>query len=261
MHSYLPSTDTSGLTRQRFWYLPTITVARFILRSYIRSGWILGDIVYIWFLYAFLFLEVGGNVAYFYGTAGQGLGVLAVLDTIVMVQRSLKNARVYLPLARLSSRSTYIRGLILATGVLRVPLFLLTLLLALGYHHSASGWGIEGATFWNMLPGALGLLLNCVLLTIVTVLLLAPVATRRIQIVFLVWLAAVLYTNAGVNGLTHYLSIVQIPLAPLAACYQLGFTATINGYGLAMLLLTIGYIVGLTYLTDVLFSRRDLILS
>jgi hypothetical protein len=135
------------------------------------------------------------------------------------------------------------------------------LLLAMGYHSHIPVLGIEGATFWNMLPGALGLLLNCIVLSIITVLLLAPVGTRRIQIVFLVWLAVVLYANSAVSGIRQYLVVVQIPLAPLIACYQFGLTTVISGYGWFMLALAVGYIVGLVYLVDWLFARRDLILS
>lgn len=76
-----------------FWRLPSLTIARFTLVSYIRSGWILGDIILVWLLYAIFFLEFGGNVAYFYGTANQGLAVVTILGTVVMVQRAM-NARV-----------------------------------------------------------------------------------------------------------------------------------------------------------------------
>lgn len=142
MHSHeteqVPMLNISHVLKE-FWYLPSLTVARFTLVSYMRSGWILGDIVFVWLLYAAFFLEFGGNVAYFYQIAGQGLGALAVLGTIVMVQRAM-SARVYLPLSRLTSRSAYIRGLMIATGVLRIPLFLLTLLLGAGYHHFARPW-------------------------------------------------------------------------------------------------------------------------
>src|SRR5438067_13650643 len=79
---------------KEFWRLPSLTVARFTLVSYMRSGWILGDVVFVWLLYAIFFLEFGGNVAYFFGTAAQGLGVLAILGTVIMVQRAL-SARVY----------------------------------------------------------------------------------------------------------------------------------------------------------------------
>ncbi|HKD76218.1 MAG TPA: hypothetical protein VKB76_12020, partial [Ktedonobacterales bacterium] len=130
-----------------FWRLPSVTVARFTLASYIRSGWILGDLIFVWFLYALFFLEFGGDVQYFYGTAGQGLGVLAILSTVVMTQRAF-SARVYLPLARLASRSAYVRGVMLAAAFLRVPSFLLLLALESGYHEFQPP-GIRGATIGN----------------------------------------------------------------------------------------------------------------
>ena len=245
---------------RRFWRMPTFTVARFTIWSYIRSGWILGDIIFIWFLYAFLFLEFGGNVSYFYGTVGQGLGILAIMDTVVIVQRSLKTTRLYLPLSHLSSRSAYIRGLIMATALLRIPLFLLMLLLAASYHRFVPHVGIQEATFANMLPGAIGLLLNCMVLSTLTVVLSAPVATRLIQIGFLIWLVAVLYANNNLNIVAHYLTISHVPLVPLLSCYNLGLTASIDGYGLVMVVLAIAYIIGLTWLADFWLSRRDLIL-
>jgi hypothetical protein len=115
---------------KEFWRLPSLIVARFTLLSYIRSGWILGDVVFVWLLYAIFFLQFGGNVSYFFGTAGQGLGALAILGTVVMTQRAM-SARVYLPLSRLTSRSAYMRGLVIATAVLLAPLFLLLMLLAM----------------------------------------------------------------------------------------------------------------------------------
>src|SRR5436305_14676826 len=187
---------------KEFWRLPALTVARFTLLSYVRSGWILGDVVFVWLLYAIFFLEFGGNVAYFYGTAGQGLAVLAILGTVVMVQRAM-SARVYLPLSRLTSRSAYLRGLVIATGVLRIPLFLMLLLLALSYHHFSPppcdgiGRCIEGATVSNMTIGAVGLLANCVVIATLIVTFSAPIATRRARIILLVWFAAVLYSNTS----------------------------------------------------------------
>jgi hypothetical protein len=129
----LTKEKTFSSTLTKYWHTPTVTVARFVLLSHFRSGWIIGDLVFIWLLYAVLFLEFGGDVSYFYGTAGQGLSVLAILSTIVILSRSL-NARMYLPIARLSSRGAYIRGIILATGCLRIPSFLLMLLLGGSIH-------------------------------------------------------------------------------------------------------------------------------
>src|SRR5215472_12068552 len=94
-----PAITASPLPQwQRIWRLPALTVARFVLWSYLRSGWVLGDVIFLLFLYALLFLEFGGNVQYFYGVVSPWLYVLAILDTVIIVQRSLKTARVYLPL-------------------------------------------------------------------------------------------------------------------------------------------------------------------
>lgn len=241
------------------WHTPTLTVARFTLRSYIRSGWILGDIVLVWLLYAAFFLEFGGNVKYFYDTAGQGLYAIAILSSIVMTQRAMQ-ARVYLPLARLSSRSSYVQGIILATGFLRIPTFLLMLLLAAGYHAHIPVFGIQGATVSNMLPGSLGLLLNCIVLSTLTVVLSIPIATRRIQIVFLAWLVVVLYSNTNPTLIAQYLAVTRLPLAPFAACHNFGALGTIDGYGLIMVIVEVGYIVGLTLVANFWLSKRDLIL-
>ncbi len=251
--------SSPSLSSTSLWHSPTLTIARFMLKSHIRSGWILGDIVFIWFLYAAFFFEFGGDVAYFYGVMNQALSVLAVLSTIVMMQRAM-TARMYLPLSRLSSRSAYIRGLILATAFLRVPSFLLALLLALGYHSHIPIFGIQGATFSNMLPGALGLLLNTIFVSTLTVVLYRPIATRLLQIIFLAWCAATIYSNADINIIAQYLSVTHLPLIPLTVCYSLGTGGVVDTYSLGMVFVIIGYIVGLTFLASFLLNRRDLIL-
>ena len=87
----------------------------------------------------------------------------------------LINARVYLPLARITSRSSYIRGLVLATGVLRIPAFLLLLALASSYHHfspppcTGPGGCIAGATPGNITLGAIGLVANCIVISTLVV--------------------------------------------------------------------------------------------
>ena len=259
-----PSIDMRQ-TLSEFWHWPSITIARFTLASYVRSGWILGDIICVWLLYAALFFEFGGNVAYFFGTAGQGLGALAILGTVVMVQRAM-NARVYLPLARITSRSSYIRGLVLATGVLRVPLFLLLLLLASSYHHfspppcTSIGGCIAGATPGNITLGAIGLLANCIVISTLVVTFSTPIATRTARILLLAWVAAVLYSSTSLGPVAAVLSITRIPLMPLAACYNLGTTGSLGWAGMLALLVDAAYIVGLTLLAEYWMSRRDLIL-
>ncbi len=247
----------------RFWRSPTLVVARFTLRSYMRSGWILGDIVFVWLAYAIFFLEFGGNVSYFFGTAGEALGMLSILSTVVMTQRAM-SARVYLPLARLTSRSAYIRGVILAASVLRIPAFLLLMILAMSFHQfsppACNPTCIADATFSNMALGAIGLLVNCSILSALTVLLSKPIATRRIQIVFLTWFAFVLYTNTSNTLVATYFSWIRIPLAPLAICYNLGTTGFVGWYSPVLFLLAIGYVVVLTVLAEFLLRKRDLIL-
>ena len=252
-------TGASSSLWRRLWRSQTMTIARFTLRSYIRSWWVLGNIVFIWLLYAVFFLETGSDVKYFYGVAAPGLYILSILSTVVLTQRAMQ-ARIYLPLARLKSRAAYIRGLILATSCLCVLHFVLTLLFAMSYHHYAPSLGIQGATLANMLPGAFGTILNCIILSTLTVLLSAPIATRRIQIVFLIWLAGVLYSNTNHDIVAHYLSVIRVVLAPIVTCSGLGGAESIDGYGLAMILLAIGYIVALSWLVEYWFSKRDLIL-
>ena len=261
----IPTTQTqtsSPGALTRFWRLPTLTVARFTLRSYVRSGWILGDIVFVWLTYAIFYLEFGGNVSYFFGTAGEAMGVLTILSTIVMMQR-VTSARMYLPLARLTSRAAYIRGVIVATCVVRVPAYLVLMVLAMSFHQftppRCNPLCIADATFSSMTLGSIGLLVNCWILAILTVLLFRPLATRRIQIVFLAWFALVLYTNTSVSIVATYFSWVRIPLAPLAACYNFGTIGVVNAYSIVMFLLAIGYIVGLTTLVEFLLRKRDLI--
>ena len=259
---FIPERLSYGLITP-LWHSPTLTVARFTLRSYIRSGWILGNIVLIWLLYAIFYLEFGGDTVYFFGTANPGLGLLAVLGTIVMTQRAV-TARVYLPLARLTSRAAYIRGLIIASSVFVLPSFLLLMAMAMSYHRFSpppcNPTCIAGATFANMLAGGLGLIMNCVVVTALTVVLSRPIATRRIQIVFLIWLLCVLYSNSNLGIVAQYLSWTRIPLAPLIVCFNLGTTGIANWYDAVMVLIALGYIIGLTLLAQFWFSKRDLIL-
>ena len=259
-----PLLGTSSALRE-FWRLPSMTVARFTLVSYIRSGWILGDFVFVWLLYAIFFLEFGGGVAYFYGTAGQGLDVLAILSTVVMVQRAM-HARVYLPLSRMTSRSAYVRGLVIATAVLRIPFFLMLLGLAMLHHNFSPppctiGNCIQGATFSNMLLGALGLLVNCTVISTLVVVFSAPIATRRARILLFAWFAAVLYSNTSPGPIAAVLGIVRLPLLPLAICYSFGTTQSIDWSGIAALAMSIVFIVGLTLLGEYWLRKRDLILQ
>jgi hypothetical protein len=259
-----PAVDLRQMLRA-VWRWPSVTIARFTLASYVRSGWILGDLIFVWLLYAIFFFEFGGNVAYFFGTAGQGLGALAILSAVVMTQRAM-NARVYLPLARLTSRASYIRGLVLATGLLRIPAFLLLLALAASYHHfspppcTGIGGCIAGATPASITIGAIGLLANCIVISTLIVTFSAPIATRLARILLLAWVAAVLYSSTSLGPIASILSITRIPLIPVIACYNLGANGTIGWSGALALAIDIAYIIGLSLLAAYWMAKRDFIL-
>jgi hypothetical protein len=235
-----------------------ITITRFLLHGYIKSGWILLDIVFVWFFYALFFLQAGGNVAYFYGTAGLGLAVLSVLSTVIMTQRAT-HARMYFPLSHLTSRTPYLVGLLFATTILRVFSFIAILLLGMSYHVYPPHIGIFGATLVNMLPGTIGTLLYTIMVAVLTVLLFIPIATRLMQILFLAWLALVLYSNTSPAFLAQHIAFVRLPLAPIAVCYTLGASQLFTTYTVLMLLLALIYILILGWLCTFCFKLRDLV--
>jgi hypothetical protein len=198
-------------------------------------------------------------VQYFYGTAGQGLGVLAILSTVVMTQRAF-SARVYLPLARLASRSAYARGVMVAAAFLRVPSFLMLLALESGYHEFQPP-GIRGATIGNMIPGALGLLANCFVVTALIVTISAPIATRRMRIVFFAWLAALLWSRLSPHPLSEVLVVTQIPIIPISLCYGMGASGRLDLGSVGGLLGDAALVVALLWLAEWWLRRRDLILQ
>ena len=257
---------SSGLfsALKAFWRLPSLTIARFTLVSYIRSGRIYVDILCVVLFYVALFLGFGGNVSYFYNISGFGLLAITILGTALMAQREM-SARIYLPFARLGSRAAYVRGLMLATGALRIPLFLLLLLLVMLYSGNGSHFCtpvcIEGATWSNMLPGAIGVLANCMVVSTLTVTFSLSIGTKRSLVVLLVWVAAVLYSNTGRSAVATFLSFTRIPLIPLGTVYSFGLDGTIGWGGLLAILVEVLYVLGLAWLAQYWLSRRDLLLQ
>src|SRR5579863_10708588 len=155
-----------------------VTVARLTLESYLRSGWMWGEFVLVLVFFAALFFPFLENVSYFYGTSTWGLSAIAVLGTIVLT-RQASSARTYTVLARLSTRAAYCRGLILATALLRIPLFLFMCALALLARR------LTNPTPGNMLAGAPGLLIINILVAALAVALTSPIGTRRKRMLFL----------------------------------------------------------------------------
>ncbi|HWZ17429.1 MAG TPA: hypothetical protein VNW73_01390, partial [Ktedonobacteraceae bacterium] len=128
------SLDTDTLaTSKSLWRTPSITIARLTLESYFRSGWMWTEFVLVLVFFAALFFPFLEDVPYFYGTSNWDLSAIAVLGAAIMV-RQATSARTYVLLARLSSRASYSRGLMLAAAILRFPIFIFMLLLVLFVH-------------------------------------------------------------------------------------------------------------------------------
>ena len=239
------------------WQMPGVTVARLILESYFRSGWMWAEFVLVLVFFAALFFPFIENVSYFYGTSNWDLSAIAVLGGAIMVRHST-GARTYVLLARLSSRAAYSRGLMLAAAVLRVPIFLFMLLLVLLAHR------LINPAVDTMLIGAFGLLPNTILVSILTVALSSPMATRLKRILFLVWVALVLFSISPVFELPAFimnvLGIVRIPLWPISACYNVSFTGTLGLPGVLGFLLEGVYVVGLALIAGYWLERRELLL-
>ncbi|MGH7085067.1 MAG: hypothetical protein ACREFN_08770 [Acetobacteraceae bacterium] len=226
-----------------------MTIARHILSSYARSRWLWGEFVVVLAFYTLYDLEFPGTTTYFFGTAGEGLGALAIVASAILAGRAT-HARMYITLARLPSRGAYVRGMILAASALRVPLYLVLMVLAL-VTHRITGTITLGGMFW----GSVGLLANCIILAALTVTLSPPIATRFAQMAFLFWLALTLFSTSQGDILPW----LALPLAPLAACY----TLTTSGFSGQALLALVGaavYVVGLTALAQAWMARRDLLL-
>src|SRR5215470_15318459 len=116
----------TSATSSLLWRAPSITIARLTLESYFRSGWMWTEFVLVLVFFAALFFPFQEDVPYFYGTSNWDLSAIAVLGAAIMV-RQATSARTYVLLARLSSRASFSRGLMLATAALRIPIFLFML--------------------------------------------------------------------------------------------------------------------------------------
>lgn len=239
------------------WRTPSVTVARLLLDSYFRSVWLWGEVVLVLAFFTALFFPFLESRSYFYGTSNFDMGGIAILGAAMMVRHST-SARVYVLLARLPARAAYSRGLMLATALLRIPLFLLLLVLVL-----ITGRLIDPAV-GPMAIGAIGLLPNIILVSVLTVALSSPMARQIDRIFFLAWLAAALFSLSPIIQLPaafiNVLSIVRIPILPLAACFQVSTSGNIGWSDVWAFVVIVIYIVGLVWLAGYWLERRELLL-
>jgi hypothetical protein len=244
-------------TGRAFWRTPAITIARLTLESYFRSAWMWVEFVLVLVFFAALFFPFQEDVAYFYGTSNWDLSAIAVLGAAIMV-RQATSARTYVLLARLSSRASYSRGLMLATAALRIPIFLFMLFLVLLAHR------LINPTADKMIVGAICVLPVTILVSVLTVALSSPIATRLMRILFLTWIAVVLFSISPIftipSSVLNVLAIVRIPLWPISACYQVSVSGTISLTGVLGMLLIAVYIIGLALVAGRWLERRELLL-
>lgn len=236
---------------------PSVTVARLTLASYLRSGWMWGEFVLVLVFFAALYFPFPESTTYFNGTSLFCLGALAILGPAVMV-RQATSARTYLLLARLTSRSVYSRGLMLAAGALRIPLAFFFLILVLLFHRLTDP--TPGLLFW----GLVGSIPGTMLVAVLTIGLCSPMATRLKRIVFLTWVAVMLFSFKPLIPLPGWLdallSVTQLPLWPLQACYTLGFTGNFDLLSLLGLILLAGYAVLISLVAGRWLEKRELLL-
>ena len=252
------SSDVGTLATSRsLWRTQSTTIARLTLESYFRSGWMWAEFVLVLVFFAALFFPFQEDVPYFYGTSNWDLSAIAVLGAAIMV-RQATSARTYVLLARISSRASYSRGLMIAAAALRIPIFLCMLLLVLLAHR------LINPAVDKMLIGALGVLPITILVCVLTVALSSPIATRLMRILFLAWIAVVLFSVSPIltipSSVLNILAIVRIPLWPISACYQVSVSGSIGLSGVLGMLLAAVYIIGLALVAGMWLERRELIL-
>lgn len=247
--------QTPAITR--LFRLPAMTVARLTLASYLRSGWLWGEFVLVLACFAVLYFPFRESTIYFNGTTLFCLGALAILGVTIMV-RQATSARIYLLLARLTSRAAYSRGLMLAAAALRLPLYLFFLLLVLLFRRLTDT--DPGALAW----GVLGIVPATMLIAALTVALCPPIATRRVLIVFLSWVAVMLFSFHPIATwpawLDTVLNIARLPLWPLQACYTLSITGGFTLASLLGLLMLLVYAVIIVLVAGRWLEKRELLL-
>lgn len=241
----------------RAWNAPVLLVARWTLRSHLRAYWLWAEALLVLLLYIAFFEYPGttGDIAYLFGFAGRVLIALAALSTVIMVHRAFQ-ARAYLPLAHLTTRTPLAWGVLLASAALRLPLLLELFLLYLRGHHQFGP--NSGAELW---AGTLGFFATCALVAALVVVLWPPITTRMWQIGFLVWLVAALAPEPVAGPLAPLLALARLPLLPVVACYNFGQNGVFGLYGLLMVGIMAGYVAALGWLAARLLARRDLLLQ
>jgi hypothetical protein len=216
------------------------------------------EFVLVLVFFAAIFFPYQEATTFFNGIANFCLGAIAVIGPAIMV-RQATSARTYQILARLTSRASYSRGLMLAAGFLRLPIYLFFLVLVLLTDR------LTDPSLVPLLWGALGIVCNTIVVAILTVGLCSPIATRLKRIYFLAWLALMLFSVKPVFTIPPIVQIIlnisQLPMWPFIETYNLSFTGSFDLSHLAALGLLVAYCVLIEWVASSWLERRELLLQ
>jgi len=249
------------------WLRRMLTLCRFTLREYIRSGRVLVELVAMPVV-AWLFFWPNGAVkgldpVWFFSMAGIFFVLLAAYTMFALV-RLCSRAQGYVIISRELGRRGYLIGLYAAAIVIIVVVYLLfSALIAIIWSTRPHTLSLVG---W--LAGSLPLLLNAGIIAALVLLIAPLVLPTRPRLIILALLMVALSRNVDLFGhtaasvaLRPVQALLGIPLLPALS----GFALSAEGsYGIAAAgvllgqLASIGVLLALALLA---FDRRELILA
>jgi hypothetical protein len=237
-----PSPQAGGLLAD-----PALRVARVALARYVRSSWVLVDLVGVVVIWV---IAYRGTVtpASFFEAGNIGLILLAILSAYGIVQ--VVPPSVYLRLVPRRDYRGALGGIVLANALVRAAVALALLLLTLVLHD------LTYATAAGVLVGMLGLVANSILIGTLAVVLAPPIAGRvwRVGVLVVVLLALYSYQVSGPLG--QALVVTRVVLLPIATCYNLGQTGELGRSGLLALIAVAALVAGMISLAAFALGRR-----
>src|SRR6202165_3630427 len=235
------------------WRAHTTTVMRISLSNYVRSGWVFLELAIV--LGAAALAPAGphsdnaGGLPSFFGVSGTLFIGESLIGSLLLGRRSF-GPSAYMFLARLPSRRPYAAGVVLASTALRIPLFVLMVILGIGL-----GKLVDPPVAWLLLAG-LGMLLPACLVASVAILLSPPVGTRITLAIILVWLLVIFRPTRTTAGLppdaNRALDLLWVPLRPALDSIVSSTHGIAAGWSVVPVLVQAAYLIGIAVLAGVL---------
>jgi hypothetical protein len=267
----MPVPDASGSAWKHA--RPALNIARAALVRFTRSRWLLATLAAVILIYFSCFRDPV-SVSHFFDLASFA-GALLTIGGVYLLTQSVMPPRRYLRLAPRRDYLAAVGGLTLAACALAAGLALLLALLGLltrRFVDPVTGGTVLTATGQGMVvAGSIGLMANSALLAAVAVALTLPIGVplprswtpgrdrlilrfQIILILLLAWLSLALYSYSA--GAPAALTVLRLPLLPVAVCYGFAQTGVIGLTGLLALLTEAVYIAGLIAFADYGLRRR-----